>query len=64
MGLARPGHAQAQAAGHVYILAGELYVEALKLNRIPGVTVLTPLEGKPQGKRVKWLQEQNASGAR
>jgi hypothetical protein len=46
----------------VDILAGETYVDALKLNRIPGVTVRTPLEGKPHGKRVEWLQEQNGRG--
>ncbi len=46
----------------VYILAGEMYVEALKLNRMPGVTVHTPLEGKPRGKRVQWLQEKNRHG--
>ena len=46
----------------VFILAGNLYVEALKLNRIPGVTVHTPLEGKQQGKRVQWLQQQNGRG--
>jgi len=48
-----------KAPVEVFILAGQLYVDALKLNRMPGVTIHTPLEGKQQGKRVQWLQEQN-----
>jgi hypothetical protein len=45
----------------VFILAGQLYVDALKLNRMPGVTVHTPLEGKQHGKRVQWFQRENGS---
>ena len=45
----------------VFILAGETYVAALRLHKIPGVTVHRPLEGKKQGQRVQWLQQENRS---
>jgi hypothetical protein len=48
-----------KAPVEVFILAGELYVDALKLNRMPGVTVHTPLAGKKHGQRVQWLQQEN-----
>ena len=47
-----------KAPVEVFILAGQ-YVDALKLNRMAGVTVHTPLEGEQQGKRVQWLQQEN-----
>jgi hypothetical protein len=48
-----------KAPVEVFILAGDLYVDVLKLNRMPGVTIHTPLVGKKTGQRVQWLQREN-----